>query len=236
MNSRRWMWWPAGLLLLCGVVGLYWWAISWAPHHLVNQKLATSKDVTPSELLAAQHNARFLMASIISGLLVTGGLIFTGVNYRLARRGQLSERFSKALERLDSGRTYVQIGGIHALEALMRDSSDLRGDVVEVLLAFVRENAPTAHPERHRPSRPSGPVQAALRALGQRPGRRRTVPLDLRGLHLQGAMLERAKLRGARLAGSNLRGAILIRADLRDADLVGTMLDDADLTRVRRSH
>lgn len=69
-------------------------------------------------------------------------LAYTARTYRLAHRGQLTERFSKALERLGSEEPYVRLGGVHALAHVLRESADHHQDVVEVLVAFVRQRAP----------------------------------------------------------------------------------------------
>ncbi|MFM9582671.1 hypothetical protein [Streptomyces caniscabiei] len=47
-------------------------------------------------------------------------LLFTAFNYRLTQRGQVTERFTKALERLGSTELYVRIGGLLALLALTK--------------------------------------------------------------------------------------------------------------------
>ena len=57
---------------------------------------------------------------------------------------QVTDRFTKALERLGSSELYVRIGGVHALEHVMRDSADHHDDVIEVLTEFIRDRAPAA--------------------------------------------------------------------------------------------
>jgi Pentapeptide repeats (8 copies) len=142
------------------------------------------------------------------------------------------------LERLGSDEPYVRLGGVHALAHLLRDSADHHLDVVEVLVAFVRQRAPrasrtqlTGHgmdtragvllvaSDRALPAEPAPDVQTALTALGHRPRRRRLEPfgmLNLRDLHLAGAVLEGADLTGAVLEGADLTRAWL-EADLTDA-------------------
>jgi uncharacterized protein YjbI with pentapeptide repeats len=61
-------------------------------------------------------------------------------------------------------------------------------------------------------------------------GRALLVDLELRGVNLMGANLERAILRGSRLSQANLARANLRRADLRTASLRRARLDHADLT------
>ena len=79
------------------------------------------------------------MISVGGAFVVIIGLLYTGRNYRLSRRGQVTDRFTVALERLGSSELYVRIGGVHALEHVMRDSTDHHDDVLEVLTAFLRD-------------------------------------------------------------------------------------------------
>jgi hypothetical protein len=89
-----------------------------------------------------RHNARLLVISVGGALVVLIGLIYTASNYRLSRRGQVTDRFTIALERLGSSELYVRIGGVYALEHVMRDSLQHHNDVIEVLTEFIHERAP----------------------------------------------------------------------------------------------
>jgi hypothetical protein len=174
-------------------------------------------------------------------------LAYTARTYRLAHRGQLTERFSNALERLGSEEPYVRLGGVHALAHVLRESDDHHLDVVEVLAAFVRQRTPRvlgpAHatadgadtrsgvllvaPDQALPAEPAPDVQAALTALGRRPRRPESEGiLNLRALHLAGARLAEANLASAVLVEANLTGAGLQRANL-----TGAGLWQANLTR-----
>jgi hypothetical protein len=243
---RRRLWsrrasWLVATALLAGLLAIYLAAIAWAPHHLVDQELLQDPRTTPGDRLNAEQGARLLVTSIAGALVVLGGLIFTGVNYRLSHRGQITDRFSKALERLSSAQLYGRTSGIHVLERVMHDSPGHLDDVIEVLAAFIREHAPAAHAEppevrRHGwrrrqqrpdadtcelPARPALNVQAALTALGRRP-RHSNSPLasaDLSNLHLRGARLDDMNLRGIMFDGADLRDAQLENADLRGAQL-----------------
>jgi len=70
----------------------------------------------------------------------------------LAREGQLTERFTRAVDQLGSEHLDVRLGGIYALERIARDSPPDRVTIEEVLTAFVRGHAPW-------PSPPAVPVQ-----------------------------------------------------------------------------
>jgi hypothetical protein len=132
-----------------------------------------------------RYNARVLVISVGGAIVVGAGLLYTARNYRLSRRGQVTDRFTIALERLGSSELYVRIGGVHALEHVMRDSADHHDDVIEVLTEFIRKGAPRRSRQSGRqvwmhpvtgsvpdlPYRPAPDIQAALTALSQRPRR-----------------------------------------------------------------
>src|SRR5215470_2877364 len=205
----------------------------------------------------AAYNARVLVISVGGAIVVGTGLLYTARNYRLSRRGQVTDRFTVALERLGSAELYVRIGGIHALEHVMRDSSYHHDDVIEVLTQFIRGRAPDLERIRGRgrhlgppelPREPAPDVQAALTALAHRPLRPERQRIDLHDLHLTSAKLDGANLAGAFLGRADLTGATLVRANLTgttlfgaalvgasltDADLTGAYLDGAKLTRAR---
>ena len=151
-----------------------------------------------------RYNARVLVISVGGALVVGTGLLYTARNYRLSRRGQVTDRFTAALDRLGSTELYVRIGGVHALEHVMRDSPYHHDDVIEVLNAFIRDSAPIARqPDRQRwmhpvtgsvPDRPPEPtpdVQAALTALAHRPLRPERQPINLGHLHLSERLIIR---------------------------------------------
>jgi hypothetical protein len=207
-----------------------------------------------------RYNARVLVISVGGAIVVGAGLLYTARNYRLSRRGQVTDRFTAALDRLSSTELYVRIGGLHALEHVMRDSPDHHDDVIEVLTEFIRGRAPHLARQSDRqawmhpvtgsvpdlPAAPAPDVQAALTALAHRPRRPERRKIDLRDLHLTNADLYRANLWSANLSGANLTGASLFGADLawakldgtnltganlHGADLTDARLDDANLTR-----
>ena len=161
----------------------------------------------------------------------------------LALQGQVTDRYSKAIEQLGSEKLDVRIGGIYALERVARDSPRDHPTIMEVLAAFIREHSreqwPPAKDGAEPPKRTTRPdVQAAATVIG-----RRTVRYDnpSQRVNLTGANLRYADLTGADLAGVDLTGAffhhaILIRANLaratlRNAVLVRANLTDAKLTR-----
>jgi hypothetical protein len=120
------VWVAAGAVLFVGVL-LYGLAL-WKLPDLMRLKEAQSR-----------YDARLLVVSIGGSVVVVLGLLYTARNYRLSRRGQITDRFTKALEQLGSEHLYVRIGGVHALEHIMRDSADYHHDVIEVLSVFIHD-------------------------------------------------------------------------------------------------
>lgn len=238
------------VIFACFVLTAYGAAVFWAPQ-ILYQAAPHSPQLTVLQRLTVEQNARILVISFGGALVVIAGLIYTARSFRLAHRGQITDRFTKSLERLDSQELYVRIGGIHALEHIMRDSADYYLDAVEVLVAFIRLRTPRAEQVDTRPAiesdnieapqEPTADIQAALIALARRPHRRmwKTLILDLHELHLDGADLRRAqfrhadmrgtRMRRAQLGGADLQGADLGRADLREANLDRATLKDAKL-------
>ncbi|GGX70295.1 pentapeptide repeat-containing protein [Streptomyces fructofermentans] len=141
-------------------------------------------------------------------------LLYTARTYRLTRRGQITDPFTKALERLGSSEIYVRIGGILALKQIVQDAPE-QADAARVLGHFIRHRAPKANfgpADEPLPAEPAADVQAALTRTHVDPRE----PLDLHGLHPAGAQLRQADLTRA-----HLRGAMLTEAELDGATFTG---------------
>ena len=61
--------------------------------------------------------------------------------HELTEQGQVTDRYTKAIEQLGSDKLDVRIGGIYALERIARDSAKDHPTVMEVLTAFIREHS-----------------------------------------------------------------------------------------------
>lgn len=197
-------------------------------------------------------------------LVLVAGLVGTCANLQVAQRnvqlaqeGQITDRFTKAIEQLGSERNgtpnlEVRLGGIYALERIAADSARDHWPVMEVLAAYLRQNArwegeasTLDHPDPAAP--PAGgaarvaplrtDIHAAVTALRRRDaagtaetGRRLDLrQTDLRGADLGGARLREVDLTGARLDGAIFRGAQLQEANFTGAQLLAADFTDADL-------
>jgi uncharacterized protein YjbI with pentapeptide repeats len=188
--------------------------------------------------------ARTYVLAMLAGVVAVTGGIFTGLSYRLNRAGQITDRFTRAIDQLgDRDALDVRLGGIYALERIARDSKHDHPQVMEVLTSFVRRRRPLAldsRPEEYPLPRSNPDVQAALTVIGRRNRSFDVRPIDLSGTdlrtarlseaHLEGTNLFAADLRGAILEGTHLEGATLSAGKLDGAKLKGAHLEDVDLT------
>jgi hypothetical protein len=201
---------------------------------------------------ALQNDFRGQLIQILAALVVVAGAMATWQQIRIAREGQITERFTRAIDHLGSDKLDVRLGGIYALERIALNSLADRASVTSILGAFVRGHAPwpvgspdgPAHPaplDDRLPwlTRRAADVQTAMDVLARRPGHpdERQLYLsrvDLRRMQLSKAKLDDTTLRHANLAGSSIIGAHLERCemddiDLRQADLREAQLAHADL-------
>jgi hypothetical protein len=190
----------------------------------------------PDKLGTEVNSVRTALLQALAGLVLIVGARSAARQLQVAREGQVTDRYTKAIDQLGDDKSLaVRIGGIYALERIAKDSKADRVTIVEVLAAFVRAHAPPA------PSQPTGSedpppadVQTALTVLGRLP-RPDVLVIDLARIDLTGANLAGANLAYANLAYTNLTHAdftyaILYHADLTQADLSDANLIHASLT------
>ena len=203
-------------------------AADWLAHHDVGSAQGPL-------LQSARDDARGRLLTLAAGLFAAGALIYTARNFTLSREGQVTERYTKAIEQLGSDKLDVRIGGIYALERVARDSARDHSTVMEVLTAFIREHSreqwPPPDPGGREQERWTSPdIQAAATVIGRRYTKRDIERINLYGAYLVHAYLRDVDLTRARLRDAKLTGAILDGADLTGADLTGADFRDADLT------
>jgi hypothetical protein len=256
-RSRWWLLWLGlglGVGLVAAAVATFGWLLWRGPAWVYRDAWPR---LTAAEQVTATGQFRIALIQFAGGAGAVVALTYTARTYRLAHRGQLTERFSKALERLGSDEPYVRLGGVHALAHLLRDSGPTTTGTWSRSWSPSSASAPRAasrtratdHGADTRlgvllvasdhalPAEPAPDVQAALTALGRRP-RRRLEPwgmLDLRDLHLTGAWLSGANLTRAVLGGANVTDAVLAgtnltSAVLEEANLTGAGLHGTNLT------
>ena len=132
-------------------------AADWLARHDVGAATGTT-------LITARNNARGTLLTYTAGAAAAGALFFTARNLILQRRtlelaqrtfehnaesarrtlelaeqGQVTDRYTKAIDQLGSTQVSVRIGGIYALERIARDSARDHPAIMEVLTEFLRE-------------------------------------------------------------------------------------------------
>jgi hypothetical protein len=242
-SSRRWVLLACGaavLILLLEVV------VVTIPSALVEHP----RLVAPAEQHKAVSDARTGVVALIVALGAFGSLAYTIRTYGLSVSGQVTDRYSKAVEQLGDQRTFVRLGGVFALQRLINDSRIDQPMIVEVLASFVRTRAARAaadsasmsvsqtsgpaSPAKAEKVRPEEDVQAALTVMLRRRSRPDESPIDLHGTDLSGARLEGADFSGADLRNCVLRdtrfnGCTLTEAKLNASDCFGASFVDAVL-------
>ena len=239
-------------VLIVLAIGYFFWVVP------TRQLQGSRSSLQPKDYLELESAIRTGLAQAIGGTAILIGLFFTWRNIRaternletsqqatvknlsLAQEGQITERFTKAIDQLGSDKLQVRLGGIYALERIARDSQADHWAVVEILTAFVRANSP-AQPnvKSHAATELGTDIQAVLTVLTRRNlqhEKNSKQRIDLRRSNLQGAVLigcqlERAILWNADLSEANLRDSNLTSAGLKEARLESAALTLANLER-----
>jgi hypothetical protein len=178
------------------------------------------------------------VAQILAGMALLSGLYFTWRSLQVSRAGQITERFTRAIDQLGAvvekegeweKNLEVRLGGIYSLERTAYEDLASHRAIMQVLTTYVREHAPWLSTR----DEPEPDIQAILTVIGRRSEAHRDVEygtLNLSETNLRGANLWKAYFRKAYLQKANLKGAYLSRANLKEADLSDADLSDADLT------
>jgi hypothetical protein len=217
--QRRGLVQALGLILvgLAGAIGIY---LTWRAQQHAREAQAENQRNTQDQLKQAREELN------------------------ITRQGQMTERFTKAVEQLGSEKLENRLGGIYSLERTAKEEQNYHWPIMEVLTSYVRRHAPRESDTKLRKDAPTKPdIQAILDVIGRRSEDHRedekveyrTIELhdtDLRGADLGGAHLESASLAGADLRRAFLAGAHLQHAIVEDADLRGANLWGADLRHV----
>lgn len=242
-----------GLLLLIGLmVGM--WRIQQQNLEKLDrirqaaQTLSKNQFSDQKDLFTIEKEWAAAQTAIYASLIQTFGSAFFVVTAYLSWRTvkaseqkQVTERFSKAIEQLDSDKPTTKLGGIYALERIAIDSYSDHWTIMEVLSYLVRDNSPKHSPDNNPPVTTT--IQAALTVIGRRDSTQdpEGKKLDLSDTNLTRANLRSGYFRGAILEDSDLREANLEGADLREvyfgeADLSQANLTNAKLDRINKTN
>ncbi len=228
----------AAILILTAITALLVFIPQWQAAHITND----------AARLEREDNARRTIMQAIGGVVVLFGVFIAWRRLEVAQEGQVTERFSRAIEHLGNDSLDVRLGAIYALERIARDSRQDHGPIMEILTAYVREHAPWEPPRGDQ--QPAGTEQHSETPSDIAEDHSPTFDLDIEGDNaspLRPATDIQAVLTvlGRRqvnydppeqvlnLRNADLRGANLIDANLQEAFLVEACLQEAGLQEAR---
>ena len=166
----------------------------------------------------------------------------------LTEQGQRQERLKAAVDHLGHLSSSVRLGGAYELVHLARETEYLRGTVLDILCAHVRQTTTTGEYRANHHSTPSSEIQILMTTLfvqnvdcfrglranlqgsilnGLNLANSHLVDGNMESVQLQKANLHKANLQGVSLLNANLTGAVIARADLSGAKLIGSNLQQA---------
>lgn len=145
--------WAVLIFLVIFFLFLLWKVPEW-------QIASLKKTSEPEKLVTLKNELRKTLAQIMGGLLILISLYGTWKtleiskqtaednlkvshqNLKISQEGQITERFTRAVEHLGNAKLEIRLGGIYALERISKDSPKDCWQVMDILSAYVRENSP----------------------------------------------------------------------------------------------
>lgn len=222
--------------------------------YLFPHQQISSFNINNSATVATLENQyRTTQAQIIGGGAVLISLYFAWGNLKTAKDGQITERFTRAVNQLGDKELQIRLGGIYALERISKESKEDYWPIMEILTAYVRQHSPLEKTntctdlykgicslhgqysevlERKLKNQVAIDIKAILNIIKKRNymfSYGEPNGLDLRRTYLREAHLERAHLENANFIGAFLESAHLEGAYLENALFLGANLENADL-------
>ena len=177
-------------LLMVTAIWWLWWRLPKQEVARLSLKIRDAK-----ARVDVEDNFRKTVGQALGGAAVLLGAGLAYLQFSQQQRAShdllISNQVSKGFEQLGSDKVVVRLGGIYALEGVMKTSEQYHRPVLEALSAFVRDN--TRNVTGDGP--PSTDIQAALTVIGRR---KPDGAPDLTGAHIPKAILSFADLRHAK--------------------------------------
>lgn len=198
-------------------------------------------------MLNAYYGAKRAQALSKSAIAAEKNIQIGTQNTRLSQDKLVAKRFISAIAQLGHDKIETRIGAIYALERVAQDFPKEHWTIMEILTAFVRENAPIrkreALKEEESPSTSFGKQKGATHSTqpldfnfhDESPKIRTDIQIALtvigRRNSLQDREHQRLDLRNTDMRRADLLGANLEQADLRESDLCGADLRGSNLSK-----
>jgi len=221
------------------------------PQLEVKDKIQLEKD-----FIQFENTFRTTVSQIIGGFIILIGIYFSIENLlnaqlslNIAREGQITERFGKAVEQLGSDNVDINLGGIFALGRVGRDSPEDHWQVVQVLTAYLRRKTRLgsisgAQELYHshiltklpgcdfRYERPLEEVQAVMNVVSLRKWEYENFQfqaIHLENCFLEGVVITNTNLLGSSFASSDLLGSTFSYVNLDSSNFLAARLDGAQI-------
>ena len=222
---------------------------------LLREELRAQNDNKPENL----RNLAYAMATLVAVLAGSATIFFSSIrvwinerNTKATEQGLITDRINSAVEGLGAEKTVkkdridttvpnieVRIGAVLALERIAKENLDFHIQIMQLLCAYVRLNAPLDH-DFHL-TQPRLDIQIVISILGRRTKQGRVYEtkqkfrLDLSQCLLSYVNFEDGNFLGVNLSNSNLTGSSFQCGSFHGARLIGCILDkalfwDADFT------
>lgn len=233
------------VILLTPVLLLIIWIIpKWYVKPLDNKALGESQSEfdREKEKRKLEDDTRKTLAQIIGGVFLLFGIFVTYNTYRLnvdqqnlTREGQITDRFSKAVEHLGSNEQSIRIGGLYALERIARDSSKDQYTVFQIISAFISVRSPRTKDNTEKPL-PLDVVVGLYILTDEKNRFHKETQFSIQEIvltnsNLRGATFIGANFRKMDFSDSDLRNARLWEANLELSDFINANLSGANFTR-----
>src|SRR5437016_5215049 len=136
------------LIVILGAASILSLVIVWKVPQWQVRKLGIPE---PTARFTSENEARKTIAQIIAGIAILGGFYSAQRQLAVTQEGQITERYTKAIEELGATdalgqkRLELRLGGIYALERIARDSEKDHWPIMEILTAYIRQNSPRSN-------------------------------------------------------------------------------------------
>lgn len=233
---------------------IFIYLIQQVPHWQVSQFGITN----PKDLADAENSYRATLAQILGGIAIGIGLYYTWRrisiaedNLEVIQEGQITERFTRAIEQLGNEKLEIRLGGIYSLERISQESDKDYWPIMEILTAYIRNNSPAKISKikedddspfsQFFEERKDGSEVMDFQSFDEyelKEAEVNKLPLDIQAIltvigrrkySFSSGEPEYLDLGKTNLSRFNLIGINLEEADLREADLKGTKLQHANL-------
>ncbi|WP_282094884.1 pentapeptide repeat-containing protein [Epibacterium ulvae] len=200
------------------------------------------------------RNLAYAAATLVAVLAGSATIFFSSLrvwinerNTKATEQGLITDRINKAIEGLGADKTTkidekehtepnieVRIGSILALERIARQNLDFHIQIMEILCAYVRQNAPCQvllSQELTQNPKPRDDIQFCVRIIGRRSSEGKTLEtsiqfrLDLSQCNLTGVKFSKGDYSGADFSDCDLSSCIFHGAQFKGARLDRSILN-----------